>query len=204
MPQPVLSGSIKQETSIVQQVEPPKEIRYTIKEGDNLTKIAEANGISWQRLWEKNTELKHQDQLDIGQIITIPAPDEVLEARPPIASVFTQSPTQRLSGPSRNSSGNTYDWGYCTWYVKNRRPDLPNGLGNANTWYYRAQSFGLSVGSKARVGAVATTTAGSLGHVAYVEAVHGDGTITISEMNYKGVGIQSSRKASETSFFYIY
>ena len=31
---------------------------------------------------------------------------------------------------------------------------------------------------------LSTLTAGSLGHVAYVESVNSDGSITISEMNY--------------------
>ena len=33
-------------------------------------------------------------------------------------------------------------------------------------------------------GAIAWTGAGYYGHVAYVESVNGDGTITVSEMNY--------------------
>ena len=33
---------------------------------------------------------------------------------------------------------------------------------------------------------ISTLTAGSLGHVAYVESVNSDGSITISEMNYTG------------------
>ena len=42
------------------------------------------------------------------------------------------------------------------------------------------------------------------GHVVYVEAVNANGTITISEMNYQGFGIISSRVASASSFKYIY
>lgn len=34
---------------------------------------------------------------------------------------------------------------------------------------------------------LSTLTAGSLGHVAYVESVNSDGSITISEMNYTSV-----------------
>ncbi len=32
-----------------------------------------------------------------------------------------------------NASGNNYAAGNCTWYVKSRRADIPNNLGNANT-----------------------------------------------------------------------
>jgi surface antigen len=62
----------------------------------------------------------------------------------------------------------------------------------------------MSVGSEPRAGAVGTTTRGSLGHVVYVESVNGDGTINISEMNYKGFGVQSSRTTSASEFVYIY
>ena len=57
---------------------------------------------------------------------------------------------------------------------------------------------------QSRAGAVGTTTAGSLGHVVYVEAVNGDGTITISEMNYAGEYSQRTRVASASEFSYIY
>ena len=101
---------------------------------------------------------------------------------------------------------NTYDYGYCTWYVKNRRgASLPNSLGNANTWYSRAAAAGMAVGSVPRPGAVGTTTRGSLGHVVYVESVNGDGSITISEMNAAaGWGNTNTRTASASEFVYIY
>ena len=35
-------------------------------------------------------------------------------------------------------------------------------------------------------GAILQTSQGSMGHVAYVESVNNDGSITISEMNYNG------------------
>jgi surface antigen len=67
-----------------------------------------------------------------------------------------------------------------------------------------SQQWDLSVGSTPRVGAVATTTAGGLGHVAIVESVNGDGTVRVSEMNYEGWNIVSSRTANASSFLYIY
>jgi len=105
---------------------------------------------------------------------------------------------------SYNTAGNTYGYGYCTWYVKNQLSWVPNGLGNANTWFYRAQQMGLSTGTTPRVGAVGTSEAGPLGHVVVVRAVHGDGTITVSEMNYRGWNQISSRTTSASEFRYIY
>lgn len=124
----------------------------------------------------------------------------------PIAQIaYIEPPAPKATAQvSYSSAGNTYAPGNCTWYVKNRRPDLPNSLGNANTWYSRAAALGMAVGSSPRAGAVGATTAGSLGHVVYVEAVNGDGSITISEMNFAGEYSQRTRTASASEFMYIY
>jgi len=106
--------------------------------------------------------------------------------------------------PVRASGGyNDMDYGYCTWFVKNLRPDLPSGLGNANSWYSRAQAFGLSVGSVPQVGAVATTTRGAEGHVSYVLKVEGS-RIFVSEMNVVGWGVQSYGTYPASDYLYIY
>lgn len=104
-----------------------------------------------------------------------------------------------------DSAGNTYAPGNCTWYAKSRRPDLPNNLGNANTWYVRAAAQGWNVGSTPKKGAVGTTTAGWAGHVVYVEGVSLDGQwVTISEMNYGGLYSMNTRTVFYTEFNYIY
>lgn len=187
-------------------VEPPPKpaaIVYTVVKGDNLTKIGAAHNVEWQRLWAKNTQLTHPDVIHVGDQITIPFPDEVL-ARDLPPSVMPES-TPGVTPLLNYAGGNTYDYGYCTWYVKNRRgASLPNGLGNANTWYSRAAGMGMAVGSEPRASAVGTTTRGSLGHVVYVESVNADGSINISEMNYEGFAITSHRTASASEFVYIY
>jgi len=204
-PNPLIAP-VKPTTSIVQQVEKPQPVEYIVVDNDNLTKIADKYQTTWQRLYQKNTDLTNQDLINVGQKLIIPTPDEVLADRPITyqSEHFASSQSLTIAHFSGNTAGNTYDYGYCTWYGKNRRPDLPNNLGNANTWYYMAQADGLATGTTPRAGAIGATTAGSLGHIVYVEAVNGDGTITISEMNYKGWGIQSSRVASAGAFFYIY
>lgn len=188
-------------------VKPPEPRKYTIVEGDNLSKIAAEQNTTWPRLWNKNAELTNPDLVHIGQVILIPDETEVLADRPvPTPVVVAPGPLQ-AAGPviQRGTiSGNSYDAGYCTWYVKNRRPDLPNQLGNANTWYARAAAQGLPVGSTPRAGAVGTTTAGDYGHVVYVERVNGDGSILISEMNYAGLYSQRTRTAGANEFRYIY
>lgn len=106
---------------------------------------------------------------------------------------------------SGDSAGNTYAPGNCTWYAKSRRPDLPNSLGNANTWYSRAAAMGWNVGSTPKKGAIGTTTAGWAGHVVYVEGVSLDGQYaTISEMNYRGLYSMNTRTVHFSEFNYIY
>ncbi len=79
--------------------------------------------------------------------------------------------------------GNGYDYGYCTYYVATKI-SVPNNWGNANTWDNYAAASGWTVSTTPRVGAIAQSDGGYLGHVAYVEAVSADGTmIKYSDMN---------------------
>ena len=104
-----------------------------------------------------------------------------------------------------DSFGNRYVPGNCTWYVKSKRPDIGNFWGNANTWYQNAKSQGWNVGSKAKKGAIGTTQSGFYGHVVYVERVSLDGQwVTVSEMNYGGLGRMNTRTVHYSTFNYIY
>jgi len=73
--------------------------------------------------------------------------------------------------------------GWCTWYAHYKRPDLPNGLGNARDYLRNARAKGLATGSVARPGALFVSGESGYGHVGYVESVSG-GYMTVSEMNY--------------------
>jgi len=101
------------------------------------------------------------------------------------------------------SIGNSYAYGYCTWYVASRRA-VPGNWGNAQTWLSAARGSGYGTGSVPRAGAVAWQRGN---HVAYVESVNGD-TVTVSEMNYwgggGGWGRRSYRTTSASTFMYIY
>lgn len=192
--------------AIAKPVEPPAPVPvvYTVVSGDNLSKIGSAHNVEWQRLWAKNTQLTNPDLINVGDLITIPLPSEQLARELP-AVVALPAVTPGVVPLQSFAGGNTYDYGYCTWYVKNKRgASIPNSLGNANTWYSRAAAAGMSVGSTPRAGAVGTTTRGSLGHVVYVESVNADGSINISEMNAPTFGAVTTRTASAGEFQYIY
>ena len=180
----------------------PVVVEYVVGDNDNLTKIAEAHQTTVDRLWNKNTGLADPNLLKVGDKLVIPNPDEQLADRPQPVITHQAESTPPPVVSRGVVSGNSYDWGNCTWYVKNRRADLPNNLGNADTWYYRAQAQGIPVGSAPRVGAVAQSRGGM--HVAYVESVNGDGTVTVSEMNVRGLGVVSTRTAPASNYLYIY
>lgn len=103
---------------------------------------------------------------------------------------------------SVSSSGNTYDPGQCTWGVKQWRPDVPNGLGNANRWVGNAQALGMATGSTPRAGAVGQANKGM--HVVLVLAVQGD-QVLIREMNYDYVPFHERTILKPASnYTYIY
>ena len=55
-----------------------------------------------------------------------------------------------------------------------------------------SRQSGYTVNNTPKAG-VMQTTQGGYGHVAYVENVNSDGSVTVSEMNYQGVGVVSTR-----------
>jgi surface antigen len=205
-------------------------LEYTVVEGDYLDKIATEHGSTWQTVQAKNPEITNPDLIFPEQKIKLPVPGEVAVPVAPVAKpdspvthveaplaapspkpvqTTTPAPQPVVEAPVRTippvvlDSYNGYDAGQCTWHVKNLRPDLPNNLGNADQWYYNAQSQGLPTGTEPRVGAAAVRNYGM--HVAFVEAVNGDGTITISEMNYQWVPFETREAVvSASDYSYIY
>jgi surface antigen len=186
-----------------------------IQEGDTLSSIAEANSTTYVRIFNANESIVNPDIVNTGDKVRIPMADEQLPDRfgalavEPVASApqytaQTQAAPSRYSAPravSSSSAGNTYYRGYCTWYAKERRPDLPNMLGNGGQWVASAAARGYATGTTPRAGAVAETT----GHVAYVESVNGNGTIVISEMNGPaGFGVVGTRTVPANQYRYIY
>lgn len=215
-----LEPQVKKEEQKAEPLPPQPEPKlHTVKQHETLSAIAEQYQTTWIRLFNKNEQIAHPDVIDVGNQLTIPLPDEPLPERPlplppapapePAAAAPAPAPaTPRRTSPAPaaataprgGSAGNTYTPGYCTWYAKNRRPDLPNNLGNADTWAARAAAQGIPTGYTPRAGAI-----GQQGmHVVYVERVNGDGTVLISEMNYRGLYIISTRTVAAGAFVYIY
>lgn len=75
--------------------------------------------------------------------------------------------------------------------------EIPPAYGNANEWGHRARREGYRVDTKPEVGAIAWSTEGYYGHVAWVSNVSGD-TIEIEEYNY-GVREKYNRRKVKAS-----
>lgn len=103
---------------------------------------------------------------------------------------------------------------YCTSYAAARRKDIfsdPDRAfrGNAWAWYANAKAAGNKVGTTPRVGAIVVFApwrwASGYGHVGIVEEVNAkNGTIVISDMNYKWRNIVTKRVVSDSLGKYIY
>lgn len=179
-------------------------VLYTVAASDSVDTIA-------NRFQANPARITTYNDLEISGIVAgqqIVVPGGVLPAaeRPGARPAASSRPSGLLSqiASYRNTSvaGNRYDYGYCTWYAFNRRAELGRPVGsfwgNASTWASYARGSGYAVSRTPSVGAVMqdSYSAGGYGHVAVVESVGADGSISISEMNYAGWNVKSYRTLS--------
>jgi surface antigen/peptidoglycan hydrolase CwlO-like protein len=113
------------------------------------------------------------------------APPPPRPAPPPVSAPPPTGAIVEAPGP------NHFAYGYCTWYVANRR-NVP-WFGNAKEWWGNAPPYGYAEGQAPVVGAIMVTRESGWGHVAYVESVNGDGSWTVSEMNFSGWNVVTRR-----------
>jgi len=96
---------------------------------------------------------------------------------------------------------------YAAFKVQQVYGNMPywGGRGNANEWGGNARAAGIPVRSTPKAGTVGVQYSGTYGHVAWVESVNGNGTLTISQFNANWTG-DYSRWVVSPSFFneYIY
>lgn len=125
----------------------------------------------------------------------------------------TTVPSSQSTGVSisrtSSSGSNLYTAGQCTYYVFDRvGGKIGSTWGNANNWASAAAASGYTVNNSPSAGAILQTSQGAYGHVAYVESVGSDGSVTVSEMNYgHGAGVVTSRTISASqaaSYNYIH
>jgi surface antigen/FtsZ-binding cell division protein ZapB len=95
---------------------------------------------------------------------------------------------------------------YTAWKVASTGRRMPywGGRGNAKQWPDNARAEGIPVDSTPRPGDVAISTRGTYGHSMYVEAVNGDGTISVSQYNASWDGNYSTAKVYTTGLQFIH
>lgn len=183
-------------------------IVYTVKAGDTIDSIATKYNADKSALITANdAEIKG---IQLGEQIIIPG--GVQPAAPVVKRAATASYSTGFAwGNSAIYGYNGYDYGYCTWWVAERRMQvgkpLPSNLGNASSWGYIGRSAGLAEGNTPQVYAAAVTSTAGEGHVVFVEAVNADGSIVISEMNHLGWAVKDTMTipaATAARYIYIY
>ncbi|MDB5177636.1 MAG: hypothetical protein JWO61_19 [Candidatus Saccharibacteria bacterium] len=182
-------------------IPPVDGIVYTAKAGDTVASLASKYGADANRIVAFNDlELSG---LTSGAQIIIPSGQLPETERPGYVAPRSSSSTGSSYGASASralaSAGNRYAPGNCTWYAYERRLQLGRPIGsfwgNGAAWGSSARAAGLLVDNTPEPGAI-MQNGGGYGHVAIVESVDGAGNITVSEMNYAGYNIVSSRTLS--------
>lgn len=176
-------------------IPPVDGVVYTVKSGDTAGSIAGKYQASENRIISfNNLEISGVSE---GQRIMVPAGQLPETERPGYVAPRAATSQGNYGGGystvnsqiAKASAGNRYAFGNCTWYAYERRAQLGRPVGsfwgNGGSWGYSGSAAGFRVDRNPESGAV-LVQAGSPGHVAIVESVNSDGSLTISEMNYAG------------------
>lgn len=185
-------------------------LTYAVKSGDTIDSIATKFKAEKDKIIAFNS-LPATGEIREGDVIVIPdgKKDEVVKPASPATGLERRSYATSAGGAAADISsgfrtldgkagtGHRFPYGYCTWYVAQKR--YVPWSGNAGTWLYKAKALGYKVGRTPAVGAIVVTTENRYyGHVAVVEKISG-GNITVSEMNYTGWAKTDRRVLSATS-----
>lgn len=192
-----------------------------VDKGETLAGIAKKHQTDIDGIMTFN-KLVNDTDIEVGQILVVPDGKREIKNRPrpevDTSTRYAYNPTRTSNSTSTSSRrtssvvqrsqttptinkgphvGNRFSWGWCTWYVAEKRGDI-TWRGNANQWLSNARAQGRATGRTPAKGAIVATSESYWGHVAFVESVQGD-KITVSEMNYKGFGVISTRTISTSS-----
>lgn len=199
------SDSVENGRDVV--VPPVDGVLYTVQDGDTVASIAQQHKAMPERIISFNDleveGVKNDMQIMIpgGVQPSAPAPTESdlatgYASNGQTTGAFNSTANLALASAS---AGNAYAPGNCTWYVFERRAELGRPIGsfwgNASTWAMNATAAGFTVNRTPAPGAIMQNGGGwaGYGHVAVVETMNSDGSITVSEMNYAGFNVVSSR-----------
>jgi surface antigen/LysM repeat protein len=184
-------------------------VKYKVQKSDNIDAIANKYNADKAKVLAYN-QLPADGSLRQGQALIIPdgyisTPNTSTTATGGvnIATAPTVRPTVSYGVAStayrmdvRAGVGHAFPFGYCTWYVSQRK--YVPWSGNAGTWLASARAYGKATGRMPRPGAIMVSAESRWGHVAVVESVSGS-SFTVSEMNYAGFGRKDFRTISINS-----
>ncbi len=140
----------------------------------------ESNGVAWR--WKAAPEEAAPPASEDPSELASSADEGASEPSPPASEEYPECPSSGYE--------NWYPQGVCTWYAKEKRPDLPwfyGDYGLAVNWAWSAERCGFYVDQVPAAGDVIVFPPGANGaygggHVGYVEEVTED-SILISECN---------------------
>ncbi|ARQ07931.1 LysM peptidoglycan-binding domain-containing protein [Macrococcoides canis] len=174
---------------------------HVVQPGEYLSLIANRYGITVAQLKSLNgltSDLIFPNQRLVvkGNAVQSTTAVRPVVSRAPVSTTVASFATPVFA------HANLYDYGQCTWYVFNKRASVGKGIStywwHARNWANGAIKDGYTVNRTPAYGAIAQTSDGYYGHVAFVERVNGDGTILVSEMNYAtGVGVVGYRTLNQ-------
>ena len=179
-------------------IPPTNGVLVKVAAGDTVPSLADKYHVDAATVIGYNA-IRNPLQLAAGSFIMIPDGTGFTASQDAGATPSGQGATQAAAPaapqeiPHSHSAYNHFPWGQCTYYVASRRNIPWNG--DAWMWFGNARASGYATGFSPRAGAIMVTWESRwYGHVAVVEAVYGDGSYLISEMNYRGLGIVDQRR----------
>jgi surface antigen len=170
-------------------------VHGTIIGGPTVATAGGFTGNWWQINWDSQPPIQGSVHGYSAESVIALAPSAGDVSQPSFSSsyyttanIFWQSGFAPASTAPPNPQLGTA-LGNCTWYASGRMLELGysavqvNALhGNASDWASEALASGISVDSTPTIHSIAQSV--SIDHVAVVESVNADGTITVSESSY--------------------
>ena len=167
---------------------PVSGVRHKVVKGDTVEKIAKKYKAEAEKIIAFNNLPSGGGELKEGEYLIVPDGQIPETPKPKLA------PQNYTTFAFAQAIRSAYAAGQCTWYVAQKRTDIPTNWGNAKNWLNNALSAGFAVcqgrdcvPQKGAIVSLAENgwTARLWGHVAYIEEVNGN-QISISEMNLVG------------------
>jgi surface antigen/LysM repeat protein len=176
---------------------PTSGILHKVQPNDTLPSIAAKFHGNMERIIAYNG-LQDVNDIEPDELIIIPdgkivtvAPAPAIKHTVKGRAVYEPSVADDINIVGK---AHRFPWGQCTYYVATQT-HVPWG-GNANRWMANAPAYGAKIGYTAKVGSIIVTNENRrYGHVAWVVGV-GNGTVTLREMNYAGLGVVTTRTLS--------